>query len=63
MADQPGMRALNSAIAALADDPAPREAFIRGRYRRLKVGQYRVMYDLEGDLVTVKRVDRLPPSA
>jgi mRNA-degrading endonuclease RelE of RelBE toxin-antitoxin system len=57
------MRALNSAIAALADDPAPREAFIRGGYRRLKVGRYRVMYDVDGDLVTIKRVDRLSPSA
>jgi mRNA interferase RelE/StbE len=59
IADQPGMRALNVAIAALADDPAPERAFVRGRYRRLRAGDYRVMYALEGDLVTVLRVDRL----
>jgi mRNA-degrading endonuclease RelE of RelBE toxin-antitoxin system len=60
ISDQPGMRVLNAAVAALADDPAPPEAFIRGEYRRLRAGAYRVMYELDGDLVTVKRVDRLP---
>lgn len=59
ISDQSGIRALNTAIAALADDPAPPEAFIRGGYRRLRVGAYRVMYDVDGDLITVKRVDRL----
>jgi hypothetical protein len=54
------MRALNTAVAAFADDPAPPGAFIRGEYRRLRVGVYRVMYEVGGDLVTVKRVDRLP---
>lgn len=63
MKDQPGMRALNAAVAALTDDPAPPEAFIRGGYRRLHVGPYRVMYIVEDDLITVLRVDRLqsPP--
>jgi hypothetical protein len=35
----------------------PPEAFIRGDYRRLKVGPYRVMYVLEDDLITIERVD------
>ena len=57
MADQEGMLALGTAVAALAADPSPPEAFVRGDYRRLKVGPYRVMYILENDLITVERVD------
>ena len=45
-------------VAALADDPNPPEAFVRGDYRRLRVGLYRIMYVLEKDLITVERVDR-----
>lgn len=57
--DQEGMRAINSAVAALADDPEPAEAFVRGTYRRLRVGNYRVLYSVEGELLTVVRVDRV----
>ncbi len=57
--DQPGMHAINEAVAALAGNPAPPEAFIRGDYRRLRVGAYRIMYTAEEGLVTVLRVDRL----
>jgi len=32
MADQAGMMAVNRAVEALADDPAPRGAFVRGAY-------------------------------
>ena len=42
MADQAGMRQVNRAIAALAEDPEPPDAFVRGSYRRLRVGAYRV---------------------
>jgi hypothetical protein len=59
-ADQDGMHAVNTAVAALAGDPEPPEAFVRGTYRRLRVGAYRIMYAVEGDLVTVLRVDRVP---
>jgi mRNA-degrading endonuclease RelE of RelBE toxin-antitoxin system len=59
IADQDGMRAVNAAVAGLAADPEPPEAFIRGTYRRLRVGGYRVLYSVEGDLVTVVRVDRV----
>jgi mRNA interferase RelE/StbE len=58
--DQDGIHAINAAVAALADDPEPPEAFIRGSYRRLRVGAYRVMYAVEDDQVTVIRVDRVP---
>ena len=39
MADQAGMMAVSRAVEALADDPAPPGAFVRGAYRRLRVGR------------------------
>jgi mRNA-degrading endonuclease RelE of RelBE toxin-antitoxin system len=57
--DQDGMRAIGAAVAALADDPYPPEAFHRGRYHRLRVGPYRIMYVIDGDIITVERVDRV----
>ena len=59
MADQAGMMAVNRAVEALADDPAPPDAFVRGAYRRLRVGPYRVLYEVERDLITIVRVDRV----
>ena len=53
------MRTIAAAAAALADDPYPSEGFHRGRYHRLRVGQYRVMYVIDGDEITVERVDRV----
>ncbi len=58
MADQAGMRQVNRAIAALAEDPEPPDAFVRGSYRRLRVGAYRVLYEVAADVVTIVRVDR-----
>jgi mRNA-degrading endonuclease RelE of RelBE toxin-antitoxin system len=60
MTDQTGIRAIGAAVAALAEDPFPAEGFHAGEYHRLRVGSYRVMYVVEGDLITVSRVDRLP---
>jgi hypothetical protein len=57
MTDQGGMREIVVAVSELAVDPSPPEAFVRGDYRRLKVGPYRVMYVMEDDLITVERVD------
>jgi hypothetical protein len=59
MADQAGMMAVSRAVEALADDPAPRGAFVRGAYRRLRVGSYRVLYEVEGNLITIVRIDRV----
>jgi ParE toxin of type II toxin-antitoxin system, parDE len=59
MEDQPGMRSIGSAVAALAADPYPADAFHRGDYHRLRVGRYRVVYILEEDLITIGRVDRV----
>jgi mRNA-degrading endonuclease RelE of RelBE toxin-antitoxin system len=59
MADQEGMRAVNAAVAALTDDPEPPAAFVRGRYRRMRVGSYRVQYTVDGDIAAILRVDRV----
>jgi hypothetical protein len=60
MHDQDGMRAIGIAVAGLADDPYPAEAFHRGRYHRLRVGQYRIIYTIDDDLITIDRVDSVP---
>lgn len=57
--DQDGMRAVVAAVAALADDPLPARGFHRGRYHRLRVSDYRILYVIDGDLVTIERVDRV----
>ena len=57
MHDQDGMRAIGAAVNALAVDPNPPNAFIRGDYRRLRVGAYRLMYVVEDDIITIERVD------
>lgn len=59
MADQDGMLAIGAAVAALELDPLPAEGFHAGEYHRLRVGVYRVVYVIEGDLITVSRVDRV----
>ena len=58
MTDQAGMRAIGAAVAQLSDNPYPPEAFRWGEVLRLRVGQYRIMYTVEGDLITILRVDR-----
>ena len=59
MEDQTGMRTISAAVIQLAENPYPPEAFHRGDYHRLRAGQYRVVYIVEDDLITVERVDRV----
>ena len=59
IADQAGMLAVNRTAEALADDPAPLGAFVRGSYHRLRVGPYRVLYAVEENLITIVRIDRV----
>jgi mRNA-degrading endonuclease RelE of RelBE toxin-antitoxin system len=59
MEDQNGMRTISAAVIQLAESPYPPEAFHRGDYHRLRAGQYRVVYIVEDDLITVERVDRV----
>ncbi len=56
--DQDGMAAIGAAVATLADDPYPPDGFHRGRYHRLRVGRYRIMYVIDADVITVERLDR-----
>jgi mRNA interferase RelE/StbE len=59
--DQQGLRAVGAAIAALADNPYPDPpaGFHRGRYHRLRAGDYRIMYVVDEAVITIVRVDRL----
>ena len=59
IADQAGIRAVNQAVAALAENPEPPDAFVRGGYRRLRVGDYLVLYEVEADVITIVRVDKV----
>jgi mRNA-degrading endonuclease RelE of RelBE toxin-antitoxin system len=58
MHDQDGMRAIVAAVTALADDPLPAAGFHRGRYHRLRVGLYRIMYLIDDTMITIEHVDR-----
>jgi mRNA-degrading endonuclease RelE of RelBE toxin-antitoxin system len=60
MHDQDGMRAVGAAVAGLTEDPLPAAGFHRGRYHRLRVDSYRILYVIDGDVITVERVDRIP---
>ena len=55
--DQDGMHAIGAAVSAQAVDPNPPSALIRGDYRRLRVGAYRLMYVVEDDIITIERVN------
>jgi mRNA-degrading endonuclease RelE of RelBE toxin-antitoxin system len=59
MRDQDGLRAIVAAVDALPGDPYRPDAFHAGEYHRLRVGQYRVFYRVEGDVITIERVDRV----
>ena len=60
--DAEGMRAVVAALDALAGDPYPPQSFRWGEMLRLRVGKYRIMYVVEGDLITIDRVDRVSGS-
>jgi mRNA-degrading endonuclease RelE of RelBE toxin-antitoxin system len=57
--DQAWMQAIGAAVAQLADDPYPADAFHRGEYHRLRVGPYRVAYVVDADVITISRVERI----
>jgi mRNA-degrading endonuclease RelE of RelBE toxin-antitoxin system len=63
--DQDGLRAVGAAIAALVGNPYPDPpaGFHRGRYHRLRTGDFRIMYVVDENVViTIERVDRLTAS-
>jgi len=53
------MGAVVTSLDALGGDPYPAESFPWGDMLRLRVGRYRIMYVVEGDLITIERVDRV----
>jgi hypothetical protein len=57
--DGPGMSAVVAALDDLVKDPYPEESFRWGDMLRLRAGEYRIMYVVEGDLITIQRVDRI----
>ena len=59
MDDPAGLAEVLEAIDALAEDPRPARSFHRGGYHRLRVGRYRVLYEITEDVVSVRRIDRL----
>jgi mRNA interferase RelE/StbE len=59
MDDPAGLAEVMDAIDALAADPRPAGAFHRGDYHRLRVGPYRVLYQITEDTVVVRHIARV----
>jgi hypothetical protein len=53
------MRAVGAVVAGLVDDPFLAEGFHRGRCHRLRVGPVPGLCVVDGDMITVERVDRM----
>ena len=58
--DPQGIRAVLDAIDWLADDPRPTGSFPYGSpdLRRLRVGRYRVLYEITDDAIAVRHIAR-----
>ena len=58
--DPHGIRAVLDAIDQLADDPRPAGSFPYGSpdLRRLRVGRYRVLYEITEDAVAIRHIAR-----
>jgi mRNA interferase RelE/StbE len=58
--DPQGIRAVLDAIDRLADDPRPAGSFPYGSpdLRRLRVGRYRVLYEITTDAVAIRHIAR-----
>ena len=61
--DPQGIRAVLDAIDWLADDPRPTGSFPYGSpdLRRLRVGRYRVLYEITDDAIVVRHIARGTP--
>lgn len=62
MRDQEGALAVLAAIDALPGNPypPPPDGVHHGEYHRLHVGPYRVVYFVDGDVIAIRRVDKVP---
>lgn len=58
--DPQGVRAVLDAIDQLADDPRPVESFPYGSpdLRRLRVGRYRILYEITEDAIAIRHIAR-----
>ena len=58
--DPQGMRTVLDAIDRLADDPRPAGSFPYGSpdLRRLRVGRYRILYEIAEDAIAVRHIGR-----
>jgi mRNA interferase RelE/StbE len=58
--DPQGLREVLDAIDRLADDPRPAGSFSYGspNLRRLRVGRYRVLYEITEDAVAIRHIAR-----
>jgi mRNA interferase RelE/StbE len=60
LADSEGLTRVLEAIDALAHDPYPADSVPWGRLmRRMHIGPYRVLYEIEETTIRVRRVDRV----
>lgn len=59
MDDPAGLAEVLDALDALADDARPPGSFHRGGYHRLRVGRYRVLYDVAEATVLVRHIARV----
>ena len=58
--DPQGMRTVLDVIDRLADDPRPAGSFPYGSpdLRRLRVGRYRILYEIAEDAIAVRHIAR-----
>lgn len=62
--DPGGLRTVLDAVDQLGTDPRPAESFAFGSpdVRRLRVGRYRVMYEITDDEISILRIARAQPT-
>ena len=59
MDDPAGLAEVLDALDTLADDARPPGSFHRGEYHRLRIGRYRVLYDIAEETVLVRHIARV----
>ena len=59
MDDLVGLAEVLDALDTLADDARPPGSFHRGEYHRLRIGRYRVLYDITEEIVLVRHIARV----
>jgi mRNA interferase RelE/StbE len=62
--DREGLRSVLDIIDQLAIEPRPIGSFPYGSpdLRRLRIGRYRVLYEIAGDVITIGHIARAKPT-